>query len=78
MRNARLLSRSRKNILHDYRSERHEVSSITATEAKNEFGRILEKVMKGGMVVITRHDTAKAVLISVDQFSRRSPYRSAR
>jgi prevent-host-death family protein len=45
------------------------VSSITATEAKNEFGRILEKAIKGGTVVITKHDAAKAVLISVDHFN---------
>jgi prevent-host-death family protein len=41
---------------------------ISATDAKNGFGRILEKAIQGGTVVITKHDTAKAVLMSVDQF----------
>lgn len=43
--------------------------SLTATQAKNEFGRVLEKVIKGGMVVITKHDVPKAVLISMDEFN---------
>ena len=41
---------------------------ISATEAKNEFGRILERVIQGARVVITKHDSPKAVLISVDEF----------
>jgi prevent-host-death family protein len=45
---------------------------ISATEAKNEFGRILEKAIQGETVVITRHDAPKAVLMSVDQFDRLS------
>jgi antitoxin Phd len=43
-------------------------ASYTATAAKNEFGRILEKAIRGQTVVITRHDTPKAVLISLEQF----------
>lgn len=65
------LWRSRRQIpvaLHDYRSERPEPVSVSATDAKNEFGRILEKVIQGGTVVITKHDAPKAVLISVDEF----------
>ncbi len=42
---------------------------ITATEVKNEFGRILERVIGGTTVVITRHDAPKAVLISMDEFN---------
>ena len=45
------------------------VEYITATEAKNEFGRILEKVMRSGRVVITKHDSPKAVLISIDEYN---------
>jgi len=44
-------------------------ASITATNAKNEFGRILEKAIQGSVIVITRHDDPKAVLISVDKFN---------
>ncbi|MEI9977120.1 MAG: type II toxin-antitoxin system Phd/YefM family antitoxin [Ignavibacteriota bacterium] len=43
--------------------------TISATEAKNEFGRILEIVIQGGKVVITKHDSPKAVLISMDEFN---------
>lgn len=42
--------------------------SISATEAKNEFGRILEDVIRGGAVVITKHAVPKAVLISIEEF----------
>jgi prevent-host-death family protein len=42
--------------------------AISATEAKNEFGRILETAIRGGKVVITKHDSPKAVLISMEEF----------
>ena len=44
-------------------------ASVTASEAKNEFGRVLEMVIQGGAVVITKHDAPKAVLISVENFN---------
>ncbi len=50
------------------RGERVEPASVTATDAKREFGRILETVIQGGVVVITKHDAPKAVLIAVDEF----------
>jgi|ERR1043166_3746266 prevent-host-death family protein len=43
-------------------------TSYTATEAKNEFGRLLEKAMHGTTVVITKHQSPRAVLISMDKF----------
>ncbi len=49
-------------------SNRRQVS-VTATEAKKEFGRVLEKAIQGGRVLITKHDTPKAVLISIDEFN---------
>ncbi|HZS28418.1 MAG TPA: type II toxin-antitoxin system prevent-host-death family antitoxin [Candidatus Angelobacter sp.] len=42
---------------------------FTATEAKNEFGRLLEKAIRGDVVVITKHDAPKAILMSVDEFN---------
>jgi|ERR1041385_9305894 prevent-host-death family protein len=42
--------------------------SYTATEAKHEFGQVLEKAIHGATVVITRHNALRAVLISMDQF----------
>jgi prevent-host-death family protein len=44
-------------------------ASFTATDAKKEFGRVLEIVLRGGRVVITKHDAPKAVLLSMDEFS---------
>ena len=69
------LRRSRRHTpvtLHDYRGARPEPVSVSATDAKNEFGRILEKAIQGGRVVITKHDVPKAVLISVDEFDAMS------
>ena len=43
-------------------------TSYTATEAKNEFGRLLEQAIHGTTVVITKHDSPRAVLISIDHF----------
>lgn len=60
------------------RGERVEAASVTATNAKKEFGRVLETVIQGGMVVITRHDAPKAVLISVDEFDALSQASQAR
>jgi antitoxin Phd len=43
-------------------------TSYTATEAKNEFGHVLDEAMRGTTVIITKHDSPKAVLLSVDRF----------
>ena len=43
--------------------------SVRASEAKSEFGRVLEMAIQGGAVVITKHDAPKAVLISVENFN---------
>ena len=51
---------------------------VTATEAKNKFGRLLEKAMQGGVVVITKHDSPKAVLISMDEYTLLSEAPEAR
>lgn len=49
-------------------SRSYESSSVTATQAKKEFGSVLENVIRGGRVVITKHDAPKAILISIDEF----------
>ena len=51
------------------RGETLEPSSVSASEAKSEFGRVLEMAMLGGAVVITKHDAPKAVMISVENFN---------
>jgi antitoxin Phd len=50
------------------RGEQVEAASITATEAKKQFGRVLELVLRGGAVVITKHDAPKAVVLSMEEF----------
>jgi len=49
------------------RGEEVEVASFTATDAKNEFGRLLKKAVRGP-VVITRNDEPEAVMVSFDEF----------
>ena len=43
---------------------------FTATQAKNEFGRVLEMALRGDAVIITKHDAPKAILISLEQFTK--------
>ncbi len=42
--------------------------TVTATQAKNGFGPLLEKAIQGSAVVITKHDQPKAVLLSVAEY----------
>ena len=42
--------------------------SVPSTSAKNEFGRILERAIQGGKIVITKHGEPKAVLLSIADF----------
>jgi prevent-host-death family protein len=51
------------------RGERVIPTPFTATDAKKEFGRALDITAQGGMVVVTKHDDAKAVMLSVDEFN---------
>ena len=44
------------------------VEAFSATAAKNAFGNVLEKALADGMVLITRHDAARAVLLSVEEY----------
>ncbi len=54
---------------HNRRGERVEATSVTATDAKMEFGRLLERVIQGEVVVITKHDAPKAVLLPLETFN---------
>ena len=51
------------------RGDALELSSVTASEAKAEFARVLEIAAEGGAVVVTKHDAPKAVVISVENFN---------
>lgn len=50
------------------RGELVDIPAVAATRVKNEFGQILEQATHTGAVAITRHDTTKAVLLSVAEF----------
>lgn len=41
---------------------------MTSTEAKNEFGRVLDAVARNHTVVISRRNANRAVVISVEQY----------
>lgn len=45
-----------------------DIPAVAATKVKNEFGKILDKATHGGAVVITRHDTPRAVLLDYEEF----------
>jgi antitoxin Phd len=65
------LNRTRRkplDVRSDYR-QAAEVNSVAATKAKNEFGRLLDEVNQKGVLFITKHDTAKAVLLSVNEYT---------
>ena len=61
--------RSRVATFRNSRGETLEPASVTASEAKSEFGRVLDAAIRGGAVVITKHDAPRAVLISVEDFN---------
>lgn len=42
--------------------------TFSATAAKNAFGQILDTVLGDGMVVITKRDAPKAVVLSFDEY----------
>lgn len=52
--------------------------SVTATDAKNRFGPLLETAIRGRSIVITKHDTPKAVLMSMAEFESLSRVRDRR
>jgi antitoxin Phd len=64
----RVATPAAKPLFHNRRGERVEMPTFTATDAKNEFGRVLDAAVEKGAVTITRRDTAKAVLLSIDEF----------
>jgi antitoxin Phd len=54
-----------------YRNSRGElvdVPAVAATQLKNGVAAVLEQVMRGGAVAITRHEAPKAVLIGYEEF----------
>ena len=50
------------------KSRQAAMTTVTATEAKTRFGPLLEAAIRGGSIVITKHDAPKAVLLSIAEF----------
>ncbi|MGA7792879.1 MAG: type II toxin-antitoxin system Phd/YefM family antitoxin [Candidatus Acidiferrales bacterium] len=62
-------NRLRRNSAPAIRNRRgEEPIKISATEAKNKLGEVLDSVLQGGMVLITRHETPRAVLLSMEEY----------
>lgn len=45
---------------------------MNATRVKNQMGQVLDKVIEGEVVLITRHETPKAALIPMAEFEKLS------
>lgn len=45
-----------------------DVPMVTASRFKNEFGKVFDQAAVSGAVVITKHDTPRAVLLSYSEF----------
>jgi antitoxin Phd len=45
-----------------------DVPAVAASDAKNRFGAIVDQAATIGPVAITRHDTTRAVLLSIEEF----------
>ena len=43
--------------------------TVTATEAQNEFGRVFDSAVRDQVVVITKHNTPRVVLLSIDRYN---------
>ena len=52
--------------------------TFTATNAKNQMSRVLETVMQGGVVFITKHETPKAAVIPIAEYEKFSRAAEAR
>jgi prevent-host-death family protein len=58
-------------VIRNTRSRRVKLADapqISASAAKNGFGRILDRVAREGQVAITKHDKPCAVLISIEEY----------
>jgi len=45
-----------------------EMPEVSATQAKNTFGEVLERLATVGAISITRHDKPRAVLLALEEF----------
>jgi PHD/YefM family antitoxin component YafN of YafNO toxin-antitoxin module len=45
-----------------------DVEAVSATTVKNSFGDVLEKTLARGVLAITRHDKARVIMLSVQEY----------
>lgn len=43
--------------------------TVTATEAQNEFGRVFDSAARDQVVVITKHNAPRVVLVSIERYN---------
>lgn len=53
---------------HNRRGELVDMQFVPATRLKNELAGILEQAARDGVVAITRHDSPRAVILSIEEF----------
>jgi antitoxin Phd len=53
-------------------------TTVSATEAQNEFGRVLDQASRNEVIVITRHSQPRAVLVSVERYKELVAAQAAR
>jgi antitoxin Phd len=73
VRNAVLVKQARQSAPPGLGASRGDALSpikITATDAKNQMGHVLETVMQGGVVLITKHETPKAAVIPMAEYEK--------
>jgi len=56
------------NASHETILDLDDAPRVSASDAKNSFGRILDRVAREGRVAITKHDEPFAMLISIDEY----------
>ncbi|HWW82788.1 MAG TPA: type II toxin-antitoxin system Phd/YefM family antitoxin [Vicinamibacterales bacterium] len=67
---SRIVRKAKPRILfRTRRGEERSTPSVSATKAKTEFGRVLDMAIQGDAVIITKHDSPKAVLVSFEEFN---------
>ncbi|PYT41212.1 MAG: hypothetical protein DMG47_17855 [Acidobacteria bacterium] len=67
------MRRARQDVVPAFLARRGEALTpikITATDAKNQLGHVLETVMQGGVVLITKHETPKAAVIPMAEYEK--------
>jgi antitoxin Phd len=65
-----------RHIFRNRKGQLVEIPEVAATQAKNSFGDLLDRVGASGAITITRHDMPKAVLVSFEEFESLSSSRS--